>query len=572
MSDYTSGSINFAGLGNGTDFNTLIDGLVDAERYTIKRYTSWKQSWEDKNSQFQELNTRLLSLKTTLEGMDSMNEFLTKNVTSTADSSVSASANSEALEGSYAIEVNQLAKNDIFVQAGGVASLDSDVTNAPGASFSFSYAGKQITIDNIASGASLQTLVNIINASPDAKNKVRASTIFDGTNYHLQLTGMDLGADSQIVLGSNSGFVSGFAASDFSNTQDAQNSQIKVNNFPSGSSWIERPTNTVNDVLGGLTLNLKDVTYGNSIQLSVSTDLESVKENVRTFVDQMNEIRTFIKSLTKVEVKDDQASGSILTGNYGVDIIDQRLKSITADLGVGFQLLTKNADGTTTGDTYSSLAQIGILTEAADGSAFSGLLTLDEDRLDEVLNDDPEAVAKLFSAHYEGESLSPDFSYLSHIDGTTKAGVYDVSFTTDATGKIAAATINGVDVSANIDGDTITGPAGTDFAGLALRLDNNTPNSTFKGKVSLKTGKTTELAEELKSLTSTVDGPLKILQDNYDDIMKGIDDKITREEDRIARLERTLRDKFSRLDSLLGQYDLMGTQLASQISQLSNNS
>ena len=65
----TSGQINFAGLGNGTDFNQLITKLVQVEQGRITTLQTWKQSWTDKQAAFQELNTELLALKTSLEGM-----------------------------------------------------------------------------------------------------------------------------------------------------------------------------------------------------------------------------------------------------------------------------------------------------------------------------------------------------------------------------------------------------------------------------------------------------------------------------------------------------------------------
>ena len=65
-SPFTSGSINVSGLGNGTDFNALIDGLITAEKVHINRLTAWKNEWTSKVTQFQNLNTKMLSLKTTL--------------------------------------------------------------------------------------------------------------------------------------------------------------------------------------------------------------------------------------------------------------------------------------------------------------------------------------------------------------------------------------------------------------------------------------------------------------------------------------------------------------------------
>jgi flagellar hook-associated protein 2 len=63
-------------------------------------------------------------------------------------------------------------------------------------------------------------------------------------------------------------------------------------------------------------------------------------------------------------------------------------------------------------------------------------------------------------------------------------------------------------------------------------------------------------------------GPLAVLQNNYKDIMDSIDEKIAFEEARIEKLERNLRLKYSRLDALLGQYQLQQGQLESALAQL----
>ncbi len=152
----------------------------------------------------------------------------------------------------------------------------------------------------------------------------------------------------------------------------------------------------------------------------------------------MNEVRGILQTLTKVSDSSGTATGSLLTGNYGVQLIGSQLKDVITDLGLGFTLYDADAK---TGDLYSALSQIGITTDADESSSTYGMLILDEDALDEALAEDPNGVAELFAADYQGESQSGDFSYLSRINGKTKAGSYKVEITTGADGKITSATI-----------------------------------------------------------------------------------------------------------------------------------
>ncbi|EGB16667.1 flagellar hook-associated 2 domain-containing protein [Pseudodesulfovibrio mercurii] len=560
-STYTSGSINFTGLGNGTDFNTLIDGLVDVERTRVTRLENWKATWEAKNEQFQELNTQLLSLKTTLEGMDTLNEFMTKAVGSSNTNLLTASADAEALESTHSVVINQLATNDILITSSGASSLDAVITSAD-TSFTFSYGGESVTIDDISAGTTLQGFVNLINNHPDSRGIIQAATLFDGTSYHLQLSGKGLGADNQLVI-SNAGSIM-FGAGSFTETQNAQNSQIRVDGFPaSNAGWIERGSNTVDDIIQGITLNLKEADPDSTISLTVTTDTDSIVDNIGTFVESVNVIRAQIIALTQV---DDEGEGSILTGNYGIDIVSQNLKNITANIGVGFSPWDED---TLSGDKYSALSQLGILTDAEQGSATYGLLTIDYEQLEEALSEDPTAVAELFALEPTGVSRTTDFTFTSLIDGTTMPGEYDIQVVSDGT-QILSATINGEDAA--VSGWEITGLTG-DAKGMALRL-NNTAAGTYEGQIAVKAGKATEMIDELTELTKpynkfTYDGgPLAVLQNNYNDIMDSIDEKIAWEETRIEKLERNLRLKYARLDSLLGQYELQQGQLEAALEQL----
>lgn len=558
---FTSGSINVSGLGNGTDFTSLIDGLIEAESATKTQMENWKAQWEYKVQGFQYLNTKLLALKTTLGGMDTVDEFLTKSVTSTSDSSVSATATSEAVTGAHSIIVGQLAQNDILTTASGVSSLTSTVTSA-NTSLTFSYGGTSYTISDIGAGSTLTSLVNFINANSATKDKVRATTVYDGSSYHLQLYGMDQGAGNQVVISNTGSLV--FGAATFQNTQNAQSSLVKVDGFPLGSgNWISRNTNSVEDVIPGVSLTLKQANSNASITIGVTTNTDAIKTNIETFISAVNEVRSALQALTKVSNSSGTATGSLLTGNYGVQLIGTQLKDVITDMGLGFDVFNST---TGTGDYYSALSQLGISTDADESSSTYGMLVLDEEELDEALANDPDGVAELFAANYDGQSDSADFSYLGRINGKTKAGSYDVNIVTGATG-ITSATINGV--ACGIDGWRITALSG-DAQGLVIQLDNHTLNSTFSGAVDLKLGKTGELSEKLAELTNDTSGPLAILEENYGEIMDSIDDKIAREEQRLAKLKSRLKDQYARLDALLNTLTNTQTQLTSAIEQLSS--
>lgn len=577
-SDLISGQISFAGLGSGTDFSQLIDGLISIEQRRVTSLQTWKKSWEDKVTEFKDLNSKMLSLRTTLQSMDTVNEFLAKSVSSSATSILTATANGAAASSTHTVEVNSLATNDVLITSSGTSSLTGSVTSA-NTSLTFSYAGTSYTLSNISAGTTLEGLVNQINTDTTTKSKIEASYLYDGTTYHLQLTGKDMGADNQIIISNTGSLI--FSTSDFAETQNATNSQIRVNGFPSAAGgYIERSSNTLTDVISGLTLNLQSASPGTDVTVKVATDTTKVKENVQTFVDSVNEIRAKIIELTAVDSSTDEVKGSILTGNYGIQMIQQNLNDLVASKPEAFVYYDSD---TGNGDFYTSLSQIGIYTDADKGSPTFGQLLIREDTddpdletqtLNYALANNPDDVAYLFSANLDGESQSSDLTFLDVIEGVTSAGVHEVSITTSNAG-ISSATINGEAVSISSDGLTITGNFGTKAAGLSVKLSNFQANTTITGDINVKDGKVNELIDELGTLTEPYNaftnegGPLNVLVYNYGDIMDSIDSKIAYEEKRIAQMEYRLKLKFSRLDTVLQKYSGIQSSLNTQLAQLS---
>jgi flagellar hook-associated protein 2 len=556
MSDLLSGQIHFTGLGSGTDFDTLITKLVDVERTHIRRLQSWRGEWSDKVDSFQELNRKLLALRTTLSSMDSRSKFLIKTTASTNPAQVSAAAGSEAAEGSYQVLVNQLARNDIWTHRTGELSLSENIAGSTDQTFVYTYQGVTTTVA-VPSGTTLEGLVDLINK--DGGNPgVRASTIFSGQSYHLQVRGMDLGRENAVIIGDHT--LGGYGSADFENSQQAASAQLRVDGFPS-TGWIERDTNTISDVIPGLTLSLRTTTGESAVTVTVGRDDEAIKEQVRTFVSQVNEVLALIREQTKVDAT--TKTGSVLTGNYGVQIIQQKLKLILAGKGLGLDYDR---------DPFINLSSVGITTDANEGSPTRGELLLDESALQAALDRDADALAALFSASFSVLTDSADFAPASqpYVPGVTRPGSYAVAYEIDASGSIASATIGGVAATIDTAAGQITGSDGA-VRGLSLIIRNTAPGS-YTGMVYLQQGKTGELMDQIRAITDSRTGTLHILENNYQSIMDNIDDKIAYEEARIARLERDLRQRFARLEALLGYYDQLTVYMTSQIKAFSPES
>jgi flagellar hook-associated protein 2 len=558
-----SGSIHFTGLGSGTDFNSITDQLVDVERIHIRRLEVWKQEWSDKVDAFQELNTELLNLKTSLEGMDTPNEFLKKKAEGDADALLTAMADSEAQEGSHVIEVNRLAQNKIMTSVNSVADADTSINSSGGDQvFAYTYKGSTYSV-TVSDGASLDNLKSLINSDPSNPG-VRASIVSDGNASYLQMRGLDQGDDATLEIDATT-TVTAFddPVGEWETTQENWDAQIRVDGWPTGS-WIESDTNTITGVIEGVTLNLKglgssdpmDDTNNATVNLNISTDFDSVKEQVVDFVDKVNVVRKKILDLTKFD--DVTGEGSLLTGNYSLQLMGTKIKELTATSALGF-----NYDL----DEIVSLTQVGISSIADENDPDMGLLYLDETEFDNILYNNPDALAEIFSADHKGGVDNNNFKFESYIDGVTAAGAYDIEYTMSG-GDITSATINGNPATFDNTTNQITGGSGYPEAGLVIEVINMS-DGDYSGEARLKQGKTGEMVDVLKNLTSETDGPLQILEENYQDIIDNIDTKIEREQDRIDAYARTLRDKFARLEATLGYYEGINQSLSSQMSSLS---
>jgi flagellar hook-associated protein 2 len=561
MAEYSSGAIYFTGLGNGTDFDSIIEATMNAESFRLNQLEDWRDAWAGKVEVLQELNTELLSLRTALAAMNTRAEFVGMDVSVSDSGALSVTATGDAAVANHTVVVGQLACNDIWVNsATGEASASDSITDTA-ATMTYSYGGEEYTVD-IPAGTTLSGLVGIINANTLSNSGVRAAVIDDGSACHLQLYGMDMGAGNTVAVTACT--VDGYAPGDFENTQAARSARIKVDGYPSGQDqWIERDTNTVTDVLDGLTLNLRGVSSADGVSLSLAVDTDAMYEGVVSFIDSLNAVYALIDELTAVS---DDGEGSIMTGNYGVDMIRQQLKGITSSKALGFGYYDE-ADGS--GDLFTSLAQVGIVTDTDESSETFGMLVLDSDppaglTLAEALARDPLAVADLFVADNEGVCTSPDFGHVSNISGITAPGEHEVAYRV-AGGSIVAATINGE--AATIGGNTVTGASGTAAAGMVLQV-HNLADGDYTGTVRVKQGTIAEMVDTLAAITDPESGILNIIADNYQSIVDNTETRIAEEQARLELKESTLRDTYSRLEATLSEYESLDTSLDSLIDQL----
>ncbi|WP_449246322.1 flagellar filament capping protein FliD [Desulfarculus baarsii] len=277
-----------------------------------------------------------------------------------------------------------LAQNCKLIHEGFSDTTITPVTDSD-ATFTYTYGGETTSVA-VEAGTVLADLVDKIN-NDENNPGVEASIVNDGlglpNSYRLVLTGTNTGAQYQIssvehdFTGSN--FSSGGdAGGGFSTSQLATNSMIQVDGFPTGDVFLQRTSNTVTDVITGVSLALVD---GGTSRVTVSVDASAVADKIEAFINAVNYVQDYIRSNTKYDAEGDETG--VLIGNYAFQIAKSQIDS----------LLNSSIPGLTDGeDAYTLLQQIGITSNPDD----EGRWIIDEDILEDALADNPEAVAKLF--------------------------------------------------------------------------------------------------------------------------------------------------------------------------------
>ncbi|WP_243290301.1 flagellar filament capping protein FliD [Bacillus sp. FJAT-47783] len=102
--------MRIGGLASGMDIDSLVSDLMKAERIPLDKMHQKKQTLEWQRDNYREMNSLLFSLRTEVANMKYTSKYRARQVTSSNESKITATASTAAGTASYAIsEVNQLA-------------------------------------------------------------------------------------------------------------------------------------------------------------------------------------------------------------------------------------------------------------------------------------------------------------------------------------------------------------------------------------------------------------------------------------------------------------------------------
>lgn len=372
--------ISFGGLGNGIDFGPIVDFLVEAKRIPIDRINERKLNDQEKLTNFGSLGTKLLGLQNAANSLRTRLSFDKNEVSVSSASSqalLTASASSTAASGTHTVTVNQLASAHQVVSnaSTAVSATDTDIVSGASGSFSFQVGTGSVQTVNLDATGTLEDLRDGIN---NLGAGVSASILNTGTEttpaYRLVLGSNDTGASNSITISADDTILD-TVTTGVDTFQSAQDSQIVLGEGV-GAVTIDRASNTLADIISGVTLNLQAADLGNPVTISVTRDNTAVKEGVSNFVSSYNEIVEFINEQTAFDLE---------TGERGILVGDSLARTVLDRIR---QSAFSEISGLT---TYTSASQIGFETQPADGT-----IKLNEATLDAALSENYSAVRDLF--------------------------------------------------------------------------------------------------------------------------------------------------------------------------------
>lgn len=368
----STATITSLGVGSGLDLESILESLEESKTASLLTpITTQETAVEAEISAYGTLTSALNALQTAAEALADSSLYQSL-ATSISGSGVSVSTSSDAVAGSYSIEVTQLAQAQSLATTG-----ISDLTSTLGTGTLTLQVGSgdavSITLDS--SNNTLKGLRDAINA---ADAGVTATLVNDGSDspYRLVLTSNSTGTSSEMTVSYSSDDSSDLASSLFgysdgsgamTETVAAKNAELIINGIA-----ISSQSNTVEDALQGVTLNL--TVTGASQTLTIKRDTDKILDAITDFVDAYNDFVSTVDTLTAYDA-DSGSSGELLGDSTTRRISTELASDLYSQIGSG---------------TFTYLSQLGI------GLESDGTLSIDDDKLESALEDNIDAVSEFF--------------------------------------------------------------------------------------------------------------------------------------------------------------------------------
>lgn len=385
-------SINFLGSYSGIDSAT-IDAMIEAESGKVVQYTNKQTSITAEKNAWKDINTRLDSLFTKLGTLEEDKTFQSKLATSSDTTKVAITAGTDSAASNYNIEVNRLATSTQVTSGEIPLASGKTIKESLGLTGKFTVTSQATSGTEEEKEASIGKFDISIEAKDSLKDivgKINEKTKESGiqakiVDNRIIMTDSKMGErtmtfggeltndDGTVIADSNMAEALGFGTDKFSKVE-GQSAELTIDGIK-----VTRDTNTITDVVEGLTIDLKGVTEASKpVTIGIKEDTDTTVKAFQSFVDQYNSTLTFVSD--QLDVGDPSAEKNktgALVGDSSLIRLQSSLRSLMTQ-----SVSSGNPD-------YKNLEAIGISVDRF------GAATLDTAKLKTALADDPTAVKKM---------------------------------------------------------------------------------------------------------------------------------------------------------------------------------
>lgn len=602
-------SITSLGAGSGIDLQSLVEGLVAAERQARLGGLDTREAIAtERISAYGLLKSSVALFDTALDNLGSISTFRARSASSSNEEAFTVSAAENAGLGSYSIEVLAEGDAQTLTGAGLVDVTNTAITSADtaigGGTLTIQQGGQPsfaVEISSVAS--SLNDIAEAINTA-QGNTGVQATVINADSGPVLVINAADAGTDNEITIlvddiDGNDTDALGLSqltfdpldipGSNLNQQTAAADAQISVN----GLTVTSTSGNTFTDVISGVTITALAQTTETETA-TISKDTQAATDAVEEFVESFNALADSIDELGR--------AGTEEGGGAGVLVGDSVLRSLSAQL--------RRTIFTAVDETQP----VGVQTLSDIGLSITreGTISLDSSKFSDLLESNFDDVARLLAADGDPIAQNNEFRSINFATPATAVGdgqltitVGEDSFIVDILPGSNTLTdvrnaINSAPDNAGVSASIILVDDGGGGTEAQLILTADVAGTTISVAVDDNDGNDTDLAglsqlasENLIEVTSTeLDAPAGIivrLQEVVSGYLGGsgeqgiidartqglnrdidrIDDQRLTQELRLERYEARLVQQFSALDLLVANLQSSGDFLLSQLNAAS---
>ncbi len=362
-------------MGANFDVNEIVTNIMEFKSKGLERLNDKKALFDYQRRSYTELKKQLTELKTELDSLKSalnQNNYTSKSGNEAILSVATSSG--QITSGQYNVDVTQVAASH-KISSKAFASNSEALGLSGGLDISIDNETLNLSVNATDSLANIRDKINASENNPGlTANILKVSDVNGEDEYRLVLTSNETGEAHEITIG-------GALAADIDLTttlSSAQNAKFTFNGFS-----VERSSNTISDLLEGVTFHLNGTTGAThfSIEKDNAADDIRISESFESFIGKYNKI---MGDLSK-----NQSEGLLRDGTYS--LIQMNLLNLaqntygTADINhlmdVGIKTARTTVSSNSDGNEYAIKGQLDF-----DMAAFKEALSANKEGLKSFFN------------------------------------------------------------------------------------------------------------------------------------------------------------------------------------------